>query len=302
MRTLRDAVEATLVGRDPRLVERCNVDGILIALDLYGIYDVEVLAENLQTSFGALQTQLGDCAPPSFLALLKAQLGRCIGLPSNDSPSTPSTTAPPASAPAPGSCGEAVSVLQVIVTVKFNGKPIAERSSLQVPATATWEEVARVRLGEQASTYAGKALKVDLFPNGHQRDSDRVGAAISDYVGGTFALGYSFAVLSFSAPIYGCARPAAKGTNKFPEMMAAARGGATTDGTSTLCLPEPYKASDEAELYNELAASACHPWACPTVPGRRGLGPGSQVLLDGRLSGVRRRPSTGARERDYSCR
>jgi hypothetical protein len=80
MGTLRDAVEATLVGRDHRLVERCDVDGILdgilTALDLYGIYDVEVLVENLQTSFGALQTQLGESAPPSFLALLKAQLGR----------------------------------------------------------------------------------------------------------------------------------------------------------------------------------------------------------------------------------
>jgi hypothetical protein len=54
MGTLRDAVEATLVGRDHRLVERCDVDGILTALDLYGIYDVEVLVENLQTSFAAM--------------------------------------------------------------------------------------------------------------------------------------------------------------------------------------------------------------------------------------------------------
>ena len=38
-----DAVEATLEGRDPRLVARCDVDGILTALDLYGIYDVEDL-------------------------------------------------------------------------------------------------------------------------------------------------------------------------------------------------------------------------------------------------------------------
>ena len=249
MGTLRDAVEATLVGRDHRLVERCDVDGILdgilTALDLYGIYDVEVLVENLQTSFGALQTQLGESAPPSFLALLKAQLGRSqphTPPPNNSQPHTPSTTAPP------GSCGEAVSVLPVVVTAKFNGKPIAERSSLQVPATATWEEVARLRLSEQAPTYASMSLKVDLFLNGHQRDSDRVGAAISDYVGGTFALGYSFAMLSFSAPIYGCVRPAAKGTNTFAEMMAAARGGAT------LCLPEPYKASEEGVSLNfELA-------------------------------------------------
>jgi hypothetical protein len=54
--SLRDAVEATLVGRDERLVARCDVEGILSALDLYGIFDVDDLAANLETSFGALQT------------------------------------------------------------------------------------------------------------------------------------------------------------------------------------------------------------------------------------------------------
>ena len=44
MPSLREAVEATLVGRDERLVARCDVAAILTALDLYGIFSVEDLA------------------------------------------------------------------------------------------------------------------------------------------------------------------------------------------------------------------------------------------------------------------
>ena len=86
-----------------------------------------------------------------------------------------------------------------------------------------------------------------------QRECDRVGASISDAVGGSFALGYAFAVLSFSAPVYGCARPAAKGINKLPQMMAAAAG------TGELCLPRVYESSEgngslsfELSLFNAV--------------------------------------------------
>ena len=99
--SLREAVEATLVGRNPRLVERCNVQGIVDAIERYGIYDVDELSLALSASFGALQLQVGDAAPPVFLALLKAWLGAGpAGPPSTPAmpmpPSTPSTGNPPA--------------------------------------------------------------------------------------------------------------------------------------------------------------------------------------------------------------
>ena len=52
-------VEATLADRDKRFVERCDVGGILAALEMYGIYSVAELAETLGSSFTALQLQLG---------------------------------------------------------------------------------------------------------------------------------------------------------------------------------------------------------------------------------------------------
>ena len=132
-----------------------------------------------------------------------------------------------------------VSALPIVVTVKFNGRTLAERSPLQLLPTMTWEAAARLRLDEQASEFMSLPLQVHLYPNGQQRESDRVGASISDAVGGSFALGYAFAVLSFSAPVYGCARPAAKGVNAFP---AAARA---EGGTGELCLPELYTCGEE---------------------------------------------------------
>ena len=62
----------------------------------------------------------------------------------------------------------APAVLPLVITVKFNGKIISEKRSMQVPPTATWEEAGRMFLGEQASTYASLPLQVDLFPNGLQ--------------------------------------------------------------------------------------------------------------------------------------
>jgi hypothetical protein len=73
---VRDAVEATLQGRNPKLVERCDVKGIVESLELYGIYSVDELSEHLEHSFGALQLQLGNTAPPAFLSLLKGFLAK----------------------------------------------------------------------------------------------------------------------------------------------------------------------------------------------------------------------------------
>ena len=88
---MREAVEATLRGRDERLVARWDIEGTLQALDLYGIFDVDDLAANLETAFGALQVQLGSSAPPSFLALLKARLHEPSSSPPTPSPAPPST-------------------------------------------------------------------------------------------------------------------------------------------------------------------------------------------------------------------
>ena len=71
MRDVRDAVEATLLGRDSRLLARCDVDEIMSALESYGCYDLPMLSETLQASFGLLQSHVGAAAPPAFLALLK---------------------------------------------------------------------------------------------------------------------------------------------------------------------------------------------------------------------------------------
>jgi hypothetical protein len=251
--SLRDAVEATLVGRNPRLVERCNVQGIVDAIEQYGIYDVDELSLALDASFGALQLQVGDAAPPVFLALLKAWLGAGPAAPPSTPampmpPSTPSTESPPAFAPEPAA---APTAHPMVVMVKFNGKVIVERSTVQLPPSTTWEQVVRLRLGDLAEQYMDTTLKVALYPTGQQKESERVGAAISDAVGPSFALGYPFAVLSFSAPVYACARPAAKGVDAFAPMMAKARAEA---GEGALMLPKPYVPKEEGGKLNfELA-------------------------------------------------
>ena len=57
---VRDAVEATLMGRDVRLVQRCDVDRIVAALERYGCYEVPVLIDTLESSFGALQVKQSE--------------------------------------------------------------------------------------------------------------------------------------------------------------------------------------------------------------------------------------------------
>ena len=77
----------------------------------------------------------------------------------------------------------------------MNGKVLAERTTLPVPPTATWEAVARARLeavhdAAEVQGYMSTPLAVSLFPTADHSPSDRVSAAISDTVAGGFALGY----------------------------------------------------------------------------------------------------------------
>ena len=48
--TLLGLVEETLRGRDQRLVQLCDVPGIVNALEGFGIFDLEMLADNLSKS------------------------------------------------------------------------------------------------------------------------------------------------------------------------------------------------------------------------------------------------------------
>ena len=76
MEDLRAAVEATLQGKDERLVAKCDVPGILAVFERWDIYDVNTLSPNLASSFAELQRDLAPVAALSFLALLKATIGR----------------------------------------------------------------------------------------------------------------------------------------------------------------------------------------------------------------------------------
>ena len=147
MVTLREAVEATLRGRDERLVAKRDVDGILHVFERWDIYDIETLQANLESSYAELQEDLAPVAARSFLGLLKSTLGTVPrpsphGIPSVP-PSTPSTSAafssPPIHPPSPAT-------VPLVVTIKMNGKVLAERTTLPVPPAATWEAVARMRL------------------------------------------------------------------------------------------------------------------------------------------------------------
>ena len=75
MGDLRAAVEATLLGKDERLVAKCDVPGILAVFERWDIYDVVTLSPNLASSFAELQRDLAPVAALSFLALLKATIG-----------------------------------------------------------------------------------------------------------------------------------------------------------------------------------------------------------------------------------
>ena len=50
MGSLRAAVEATLLGKDERLVAKCNMPGILAVFERWDIDDVNTLSANLASS------------------------------------------------------------------------------------------------------------------------------------------------------------------------------------------------------------------------------------------------------------
>ena len=71
MAALLAAVEATLRGKDERLVAKCDVPGILAVFERWDIYDVITLQANLESSFAQLQSDLASVAALSFHGLLR---------------------------------------------------------------------------------------------------------------------------------------------------------------------------------------------------------------------------------------
>ena len=179
------AVEATLLGKDERLVAKCDVPGILAVFERWDIYDVDTLSANLASSFAELQRDLEPVAARSFLALLKATIGRVPSVPPPDTPSSAPPTTPFHQAPpcfSPPIHPPPPATVPLVVTIKMNGKVLAERTSLPVPPTATWEAVARVRLeavldAAEVQAFMSTPLAVSLFPTADHSPSDRVSAA-----------------------------------------------------------------------------------------------------------------------------
>ena len=224
------AIEAALHGKDERLVAKCDVPGILAVFERWDIYDVDTLSANLASSFAELQRDLAPVAAMSFLALLKATISRVPSAPPPDTPSsapptTPFTQAPPCFSPLIHPPSPAT--VPLVVTIKMNGKVLAERTTLPVPPAATWEAVARMRLetvldAAEVQGCMSMPLAIGLFPTANHSPSDRVSAAISDTVAGGFALGYPHVLFTLSPLVYGCARPAARGVDAPARMMADA--------------------------------------------------------------------------------
>ena len=74
--SLRELVEATLHGRDERLVAKCNVPAILQVFERWDIYELDTLASTLTASFAELQADMEQVAARSFLGLLKVTLSK----------------------------------------------------------------------------------------------------------------------------------------------------------------------------------------------------------------------------------
>ena len=144
--------------------------------------------------------------------------------------------------PAPSTC-------PLVVTVKFNGKVIAERTTMQIGVASSWESVARTRLEavlppETVADYMGAGLKVHLFESAAHLPSQRVAAQISDPVSGGFTLGYAHVVLAFEALQYGPIRPPQRVDAAARMMGTAQRQAATLD------LPKPYAAKEDGSVLN----------------------------------------------------
>ena len=135
--SLREVVEATLHGRDERLVAKCNVAAILQVFDRWDIYELDTLASTLTASFAQLQADMEAVAARCFLGLLKDTLAKSARsvppeTPSSAPPESPFTEArpffsPPLHPPPP-------MAVPIVITIKMNGKLVGERTTLSVPA------------------------------------------------------------------------------------------------------------------------------------------------------------------------
>ena len=212
--SLRELIDATLHGEDERLVARCDVPAIVEAIEAFGVYSVDALRSTLDVSLVALQLALGGSAPPAFLPLVIKKLGsgQTPATPHGGAFSTPPPQQPPFSAAGPSSTEQ----VPLVVTVKFNDRIIAERTTMNIEPTSTFEQVALARLqavigSEEAQKYAQCPLTVSVFRTADQLPSDRSAAAISDPVGGAFLLGYARVLMGFTALVYSCVRPPSAG-------------------------------------------------------------------------------------------
>ena len=193
-----------------------------------------------------------------------------------------------------------------MVTVRFNGKLLAERTTLNIKPTATFEQVARARLqaalgAADAAQYATMPLSVSVFPTADHRLSEKTAAAIIDPVAGSFTLGYPHVLLAFSKPVYGCARRPATGVDGTAMLMDAARA-----EHSNLCLPvhcapkeEGGALNFELTLYNAILeqcadetrtrALATPRWRrrSPSRPRSRGRAPRASRRASPRCSSLR---------------
>ena len=261
--SLRELFETTLHSEDERLIARCHIPAIVQAIEDYGVYSVDALRSTLDVSLTALQLALGGSAPPSFLPLVKKQLES--GQPQPATPRGGAFSTPSSQQSSFSAAGfTRAEQVPLVVTVKFNGRVIAERTTVFVEPRSTFEQVAGARLqavlgSEEALQFAQCPLKVSVFRTADQLPSDRSAAAISDPVGGAFALGYAHVLMGFTAPVYSCARRPSVGANPFVRMM----DGAVKDAAqgAQLSLPKPYVPKQEGgtlnfelALYNALLA------------------------------------------------
>ena len=144
----------TLVGRvldglDEGVRARCNRAGVLFALDGLGCAaSVADLREMLAIDAAGVKAAIGDAAPGFFFVRLKQAVesgGGSADFAANTAASH--GTVYPDTSTAANAASMAVD-LPLVVTIKFNGKVVAERSTLLASPTATWEAVARQRLDD----------------------------------------------------------------------------------------------------------------------------------------------------------
>ena len=89
----------------------------------------------------------------------------------------------------------------LVLTIKLNGPMLAERTTLSMLPTITWEQGTSCRQSTVPSMPGNCSARRSRSASFvRQRLNCSAGAAISDAVGGPFMLGYAHAVLSFSHP------------------------------------------------------------------------------------------------------